>query len=298
VTADVADALGWWPDWSLFGEAMLVGWLLSALLPCLGMLLLLRQQLFAAAAIGQAANAGIALAIALGLAAPHAAGHGGAELPARILGFAAAIAAAVSVLRAMSARASTLEARSVFTFLVGGAASLLLLARHPHGAAELQRLQLSSLLCAGWQDAVIAAAFAALAAAALVLRPRLLLGWVLEPASLAVYGQPVARLDLLVGVFAGAVLAHAIGTSGLVFTFGAAVLPVLAARELAGSLRSLLVLAVLCGVAGQTLAVALAHRGDLPPAQVAVVVHGTVAAAARAFGPGGRLLAAHQNRTR
>lgn len=298
MTADSGDALGWWPDWSLFGDAMLVGWLLSALLPCLGVLLLLRQQLFAAAAIGQAANAGIALAIALGLAAPHAAAHGGAELPARLLGLAAAIAAAVSVLRAMSTRGSTLEARSAFTFLVGGSASLLLLAGHPHGAAELQRLQLSSLLCAGWEDAAIAAGFAALAMAALILRPRALLGWILEPASLAVYGQPVARLDLLVGVFAGALLAHAIGTSGLVFTFGAAVLPVLAAREVARSLRSLLVLAALCGVAGQTLAFALAHRCDLPPAQVAVAVHGALAAAARALGPGRRLLAAHQNRTR
>jgi ABC-type Mn2+/Zn2+ transport system permease subunit len=81
----------------------------------------------------------------------------------------------------------------------------------------------------------------------------------------------------MVGVLVGAVISHAILATGLMFTFAATVLPVLAARELAGSLRGVMLLAPTIGLIGQALAFALAHRADLPPGQVAVVVFGGAA---------------------
>ena len=59
---------GWWPDWALFGDALATGAWLGVVLPWLGVLLLLRQQVFVAAAIGQAANLGVAGAMALSAA--------------------------------------------------------------------------------------------------------------------------------------------------------------------------------------------------------------------------------------
>ena len=68
---------GWWPSWELFGDTVVTGLLLGAVLPLFGVVLVLRQQMFVAAAIGQAANLGVAVVLALGLGATHAGGHAG-----------------------------------------------------------------------------------------------------------------------------------------------------------------------------------------------------------------------------
>lgn len=274
---------GWWPDWQLFGDAMATGLLLSVVLPWFGVLLVLRQQLFVAAAIGQAANTGIAVAMAIAGAfgSLHLHGGDGGRWWLLASGSLFAMATAVAALRALSGSRSTLEARSAWVFLVGGAGAMVLLADAPHGLQELQRLFLSSLLAARPGDVWFGAGALLVTAAWLALRPRQLLAWALEPRTAAAHGLPVARLDVMAGGLVGLVIGQSILATGLVFTFGAVVLPVLAARELASSLRGLLLLAPLCGVLGQTLAFALAHRADLPPGQVAVVVFGALALLAR-----------------
>jgi ABC-type Mn2+/Zn2+ transport system permease subunit len=154
---------------------------------------------------------------------------------------------------------------------------MLALADAPHGLQELQRLFLSSLLAAGPNDVWFSAAAVAVVGGWLWARPRQLLAWALEPRTAAAHGGAVFGHDLMVGVLVGAVISHAILATGLMFTFAATVLPVLAARELAGSLRGVMLLAPTIGLIGQALAFALAHRADLPPGQVAVVVFGGAA---------------------
>lgn len=266
---------GWWPDWTLFGDAMLVGGALAAVLPCFGVLLVLRQQVFVAAAIGQAATFGFAAALACGLGHAHGGdAHGrGAVVSA---GAAAAIATAIAALRAMSARQSTLEARSAWVFLFGGSAAMVLLNDVPHGPQAVQRLFLSSLLTVAPTDVwLVGAGALLLVVVAMPLRRRLLL-WAIDPWTAAAHGASLVCCDLLVGVVLGAWFAYAIAATGLVFTFGAAVLPVLAARSLGGSLRSVLLLAPTLGVVGLALAFALAHRFDLPPGQVFTAVQGAL----------------------
>lgn len=275
-----AQQQGWWPDWSLFGDAMLVGLVLAAVLPCFGVLLVLRQQVFVAAAIGQAATFGFALALACGVG--HA--HGGdAEGRAGVVaaGAVAAMSTTIAALRAMSARQTTLEARSAWVFLFGGSAAMLLLNDVPHGPQAVQRLFLSSLLTVAPYDVgLVLVGAVLLVAAALPLRRRLLL-WAIDPWTAAAHGARPWRYDLLVGALLGAWFAHAIAATGLVFTFGAAVLPVLSARSLAGSLRAVLLLAPLLGAIGLGLAFALAHRLDLPPGQVFTAVQGALALGCR-----------------
>ncbi len=272
----MAQGQGWWPDWTLFGDAMLVGGVLACVLPCFGVLLVLRQQVFVAAAIGQAATLGFAAALAGGLGHAHGGdGHGrGAVVGA---GAIAAIATSIAALRAMSARQSTLEARSAWVFLFGGSAAMVLLNDVPHGPQAVQRLFLSSLLTVAPHDVgLVAVGALLLAVVALPLRRRLLL-WAIDPWTAAAHGARLWRYDLLVGAVLGAWFAYAIAATGLVFTFGAAVLPVLAARALAGSLRSVLLLAPVLGGLGLVLAFAVAHRCDLPPGQVFTAVQGALA---------------------
>ncbi len=277
----VAQEPGWWPDWQLFGDALLGGLLLASVLPLLGIVLVLRQQMFVAAAIGQAANFGIATTM-VGVAMVTG-GHAHEVGAAAFGGLLAAVLASIAALRAMSARASTLEARSAWVFLVGGSASLLLLADAPHGAQALQRLFLSSLLAIEPRD-LAALCVAAAVVIALALRfGHAVLAWAIDPRTAAAHGCRLLRMDLLVGSVLGSVLGLAMHTTGLVFTFGLTVLPVLAVRELAPSLRAVLFGAPLLGLAGQALAFGVAHRFDLPPGQVAVVVFGGIAALARAI---------------
>lgn len=265
---------GWWPDWALFGDAILVGVLLAAVLPCLGVLLVLRQQVFVAAAIGQAANFGIAVALASGLASAHGHGHDDSEHRTFVVGagLLAAAATAVVALRRLTARASTLEAHSAWVFLGGSAGAMVLLADQPHGLQELQRLFLSSLLAVDRADVWWALGTALAVAVAMATRRRHLLGWALEPRAAAAHGTSVGRYDLVVGCVLGVAIGHAIHATGLLFTFGATILPVLAARELATSLGAVLATAPAIGVFGQLAAFALGHRLDLPPGQLAVAL--------------------------
>jgi ABC-type Mn2+/Zn2+ transport system permease subunit len=283
VIAAAARQSGWWPDWTLFGDALATGLLLAVVLPWFGVLLVLRQQLFLAAAIGQATNAGIAAAMAGAamFAAVHVHGGEAGRWWLFASGGLSAMLTAVLALRTLSAGHSTLEARSAWVFLVGGAGAMLLLANAPHGLQELQRLFLSSLLAAAPADVWFAAGAVVVVGGWLWARPRQLLAWALEPRTAAAHGGSVLGHDLVVGVVLGIVFSQAILATGLLFTFGATVLPVLAARELAGSLRGVVLLAPTIGLLGQAAAFALAHRADLPPGQVAVVVFGGATLAAR-----------------
>jgi ABC-type Mn2+/Zn2+ transport system permease subunit len=286
-TQDALDAVGWWPPWELFGDAIATGCLLAIVLPWLGVLLFLRRQVFVAAAIGQAANVGIAAAMMLGVVVAgehaHTALHLGGGWLTTIAALAAAIFAAFLAVRSGPGGHGA-EARSAFVFLVGSASSLLLLSHAPHGLQALQRLFLSSLLAVSTVDVWFAATAVLLVGSWLVWQPRTLLHWASDPECAAVHGVAVRRFDVVAAIALGGVLGHAILAAGLLFTFGATVLPVMAARQLADSLRSVVMLAPMVGAAGVLGAFALAHRCDLPPAQVAVALYGAFVVVAHSLG--------------
>lgn len=279
---------GWWPDWTLFGDALATGAWLGLVLPWLGVLLLLRQQVFVAAAIGQAANLGVAFALAaaaaLGACPLHVAGA--SSPPWLVLASVVpACLAAYAALRAGDGTRAAIEAPSAVVFLVGSAGAMVALAGQPHGAQELQRLFLSSLLSAGPVDTWCAAGAAVVVGAALARWPRALLAWAADPRTAQAHGVPVRGLDLAAAVLVGGVVGQSLLATGLLYTFAAMTLPVLAARTVARSLRSVVWIAPCVGVGGQAAAFALAHRLDLPPGQVAVLVYaacvGVAAAAVR-----------------
>jgi len=268
--------------WALFRDALLVAVLLGCLLPLCGIVLLLRQQVFLTAAVGQAATLGIALGISLGM--PVGAASGSHEETATLLlAVAAGAVTTVVAMRALSRGGPQFEATSAWLFLLGSSLSVLLAARLPHGLEEVRRLTLSSLLGASPEDVVIAAAaLAATALGVVLLRARILM-WATDPVTAQVHGDSPLAFDLAVGGWIGACIGFAIHATGLLFAFGATVLPVLIARELCSSQRAVWICAPLVGGAGTLVALFVAHQEsvDLPPGQTAVALQCALVALAR-----------------
>lgn len=249
--------------WQLFGDSWLVALLLAALLPFCGIILVLRQQLFLSAAVGQAATLGIAFGIWTGLSPPHASSALGFALVA------GALTASLSM-RALSSRGSQLESRSAAVFLAGSSLSVLLASGDPHGLEAIRQLQLPSLLGVSPQDVLLAAlALAATLVLALLFRDRVLL-WATDPVTARVLGSNLLLLDLAVGTWIGACTGFAIHATGALYAFGLSVLPVLLVRGRCRSLQQVLVFAPLAGIAVTAVGLALAHWLDWPPGHAAV----------------------------
>ncbi|MEZ5964273.1 MAG: iron chelate uptake ABC transporter family permease subunit [Planctomycetota bacterium] len=257
----------------LFGAAFGTALLLAAHLPWIGVVLVLRQRLFAAAAVAQCAALGFAVGVFLGLGdrEQHLGGCGPELL---LVGGAGGVLAGLFVLGRQRSAAGGLEAWAAVLFLIGGSASMLLLAQHPHGLADIQRLQLSSLLGADVLDLLVALA---LTVATLVLglwRGRRILLVASDETTAEVLGLHVRAYRAALGTWVGLCLAFAIHTTGLMFAFGCTVLPVLLTRTFAPSLRAVLWLAPILSVGTTGVALWLAQLPglDWPPGQTTVAI--------------------------
>lgn len=258
--------------WALFHDAWLVALLLATLLPLCGIVLVLRQQLFLSAAVGQASTLGIALGIWFGLAPTAVVGTAHTETFSLLFAIAGGGVTAVAAMRALSTTGSHVEARSAWMFLAGSSLSVLLSTADPHGLEEVRRLTLSSLLGVSALDVWLAAGALAFTLGLCAVRSRRVLLWAMDPVTTRAQGSSLLALDLAVGAWLGVCTGFAIHATGLLFAFGLTVLPVLVVREVATSLRGVLWLAPLVGAADTVVSLWLAHVLDLPPGQVAVGV--------------------------
>ena len=190
--------------WKYFHDAILVAVMLGCLLPLCGVVLLLRQQAFLSAAVGQAATLGIALGLFFGLRVEGAV--------ALLLAVAAGVFTTVAAMRSLSTGGPQLESRSAWLFLLGGAGAMLLAAHakdDPHGLEKVHELSLSSLLFVQGPDVVVAAvALGGTLLALLRWRPRVLL-WATDPVTAQVHGSNLFAFDLAVGGWIGACMGFA-----------------------------------------------------------------------------------------
>jgi ABC-type Mn2+/Zn2+ transport system permease subunit len=258
--------------WTLFGNAWTTGLLLAALLPILGVVLVAREQIFVAAAVSQAATLGIATATWLGATLLHETADDHLDSAAVPCSLLFAVAGMLFSTRSGLRQGDSGEARAGIVFLAGGSLSMLLLASHPHGLAEVQHLMFSSLLGASRQDVWIAAAMllcTLLAGSLRFARWRL---WVLDPTTAQALGVPARRYALGIALASGLAIGFSIHCAGALFTFGICVLPALIARRLARTIRATFLLAPALGVTTTLLGLVAADALDLPPGQLVVAL--------------------------
>jgi ABC-type Mn2+/Zn2+ transport system permease subunit len=260
-------------SWPLFHNTYLAGWLAAVALSLIGVLVVARSQIFVGAALSQASTLGIALAMwtgsLLGAAAPPWIDSDGfLSLVAVFFSIAAALLASG---RAGGSRESR-ESLTGWIFLLGAAASILVVAKSPHGLDEVHRLLSSSLIGATTADVAIFAALAAATALALLACRRALLLWVIDAPTAAAAGVPTRLLEILFSTWLGLAVGLSIRSSGMLYTFGCLVLPALVARTLAREIRTMLLLAPILALGSSIAGFMVANEYDFPPAQFTITL--------------------------
>jgi zinc transport system permease protein len=256
-------------SWTLFRDSYLAGWLIAAVLPVLGVLVVARDQIFVGAAVSQASLLGIACALrvvaALGIGASAASASDDVVVAAASGAF--AILAALVTAGGGPRRADSHESITGFVFLASASAAVLLMAHSPHGMDEINRLLASTLIGATAGDVLLLLALA-IVTAVVVLRcssPLLLL--VMDAEMAEAVGLHVRRWNVAIAIWLGVVVGLSNRVAGAIFTFGCLVLPALAARSLCREVRTMFVVAPVLGVASAVVAFVLAHAMDFPPGQ-------------------------------
>lgn len=257
-------------SWALFANAYLAGWLIALLLGLLGVVVVIRDQIFLGAAVSQASVLGIAVAICVGgLPVLADCGWCNDDWTHTVAGGAFAVAGAV--LTATSRlRRETHESLTGWVFLAASSGAVLLLAQSPHGMDEINRLLASTIIGAGPVDvALFAVIFAAAAGATARVHAPLRLLLVDREMASAV-GMRVRAWDLALAVSLGLAIGLAIHVSGVVYSFGCLVLPALVAKNVCREVKQMLWTSPLVALAASLVGFVIAHDLDLPPGQAVV----------------------------
>jgi ABC-type Mn2+/Zn2+ transport system permease subunit len=258
-------------SWSLFRDAYLSGWALALLLGTIGVVVVLRDQIFLGAALSQSSTLGIALALVAGERL-------GADLPwieSEAFPVLCAVLFAVGaslLVSALAARRESHEAVTGWVFLAGSSASVIVVKESAHGVEEVHHLLFSSLIGADEWSAGTSIACAAITLVGVAFAARPLILHSIDPAMAAASGLRTRRWSIAVAVWLGVAIGIAIKVSGLLYTFGFLVLPALAAKSACREILPMLIVSPLLALATSAVGFVLAHRFDLPPAQVSVLL--------------------------
>jgi ABC-type Mn2+/Zn2+ transport system permease subunit len=247
-------------SWHLFADAWLSSWLIAGLLSLLGVAVLARGQIFLGAAMSQAATAGVALVLCCA---------GSITWRAQAEAVAAMLAAVVTAF-AVGASRHRGDALAAWIFLSSGSAAVLLVAQSPYGMDEINRLLASSIVGAHASDVVVFATLGLIVGGVALGNASRLRVLLLDPAFAAAIGIRVVRWEVWLAVVLGLSLGWSLHVAGLLYTFGALILPAMAVRLFSRELATMAwltpVLAVGCAILGSC----SADIWDLPPAQVVV----------------------------
>jgi len=253
-------------SWELFHLSFLAGWLSCLCLSLAGILVVAKRQVFLGAALSQASIFGISLVLVLeaveffGLD-EEMISHGAAVLFS-LLG------AGLVYFLARKGRSHNEICSLIFLLCASGA--ILLVSGSPHGTDEVHSMMASSLLGATDHDVwILVGTFAVL----LILgfwKYRELGLFLIDSQTASAVGLSLRLWDFGSAAVVGFVVGFCLKVTGLLFTFGYLVLPVLAGRELIKRLSLLPMMSCLIAFSTCTLAYLITVVKDLPPAQVAV----------------------------
>jgi ABC-type Mn2+/Zn2+ transport system permease subunit len=259
------------PDF-LLRDALIASVLVGFACPLVGVYFVLRRMIFLGVALPQVSAAGIAFAfLAYKLVVgPHEQLEVSEHVLAIVGSFAFTLVATV-VLAALERRGRpTVEARIGTTYAVAAAATILFLAKDPHGDAQMVNLLKGDILATTRESLWwMAAIFALVAAALLAFRKELLL--VSFDRDLAVvFGKRAGLWDLVLYLLIGIVISLGVMTAGPMATFGFLVVPPVTVRMIARRMLTFSLGSALLGAATAFAGFYVAYRFDLPlgPAEV------------------------------
>lgn len=258
----------------LLRDALIGSVLVGSICPLIGVYFILRRMIFLGVALPQVSAAGISAAFLLYsiLVGPHESLAGGERLLA-IVGSATFTVAATLVLAILERRGrERVEARIGATYAIAAATTMLLLAKDPHGDAQIVGLLKGDILAT--TSASLNVMLVTFGAAALVLfafRKELLLVSFDRDLAL-VFGKRAALWDVVLYVVIAAVISLGVMAAGPMATFGFLVVPPLAVRMVTHRMVSFSIASAALGGAAAFAGFYCAYRYDLPlaPAEVAL----------------------------
>jgi ABC-type Mn2+/Zn2+ transport system permease subunit len=266
-------------SWALFHNAYLAGWLIAVMLALTGVVVVARNQIFIGAAVAQASTLGIALGMWAGAALGQEVSGEHAHGALSLIGVLFAVAAALFTAAGDDAHGNR-EAITGWVFLGAASLAILVLAHSPHGLEEINHLVSSSIIGATRADVWLFGGLTALAGAAVAAaRPRIIL-FAIDPAMAAAVGMRTAAWRLGHAAWLGLVVGLAMRATGLLYTFGCLVLPVLVATAVCRETRALFVVAPAVALTTAVIGFVLANHFDDPPAQTTVALQSVALAIA------------------
>jgi ABC-type Mn2+/Zn2+ transport system permease subunit len=260
------------PDF-LLRDALIASVVVGLACPLVGVYFVVRRMVFLGVALPEVSAAGIAFTfffygLVVGPHEPY-------QLSERVLGMIGSFSftlAATLILAFFEHRRETVEARIGTTYAIAGAATILFLAKDPHGEAQMVHMLKGDILATTsssltWMITVLAVVVFAVFA----FRKELLL--VSFDRDLAVVFGKRARLwDLVLYLLIGMVISIGVMTAGPMATFGFLVIPPVTMRWLSGSMLTFSLGSAALGGATAFAGFYCAYQFDFPlgPAEVGV----------------------------
>lgn len=269
-------------SWLLFKESYLLGWALSLLLPMIGILVILRRQVFVAVAISKSSIMGIAffLYITFRFNTAHQ-GHGHSHDAAwqvyqEIIVVVFSLLASLLSIRTPSRSYDQRDMATALVFVLSTAFSYLLLADSPLGLKEIQGSMSSSLISSDMREVYMTLGVAVILFSFLSKFYRQIYLVSAEPYTARAMGLSVMCYEVFIALTIGACLGWSIHLAGWLFVFATMVIPVYIARHLARSMLQVFWMAPLIGLMLNVSGFIFAHSFDYPFSQFSVAYSGLV----------------------
>jgi len=262
----------------LLRDALWASVLVGFVCPLLGVYFVLRRMIFMGVALPQVSAAGIAFAFLAYhlLVGPHQHFEMGERLLALLGSVVFTLAATVALALFERSGKHTVEARIGTTYAAAAGATILFLAREPHGDAQIVNLLKGDILATtGASLTWMVVVFGLVAAALLLFRKELLL--VSFDRDLAVvFGKRAGMWDLVLYLLIGVVISLGVMSAGPLATFGFLVVPPVTVRLMARRMLTFSLGAAALGAATAFAGFYCAFRFDLPLGPADVVLASVV----------------------
>ncbi len=258
----------------LLRDAVIASVLVGLVCPLVGVYFVLRRMIFFGVALPQVSAAGIAssfLAYQL-LVGPHQHGAASEQALAMIGSLSFTLLALLLLVSLERTGREMIDARIGTTYAIASAATILILARDPHGEAQMVNMLKGDILAATQTSLrLMLFVLAPVVVALFAFRKQLLLVS-FDRDMATVLGIRVRAWDTLLYLAIGATIAIGVMTAGPIVTFGFLVVPPITARLVTRRMLSFSIASSLIGGSTAFAGFYCAYRFDLPlgPAEVAL----------------------------